>query len=96
MVRPTAEPAASNHRALGYANDGIIDVNDANFVTLTNLSLVGGEYGIWALGGSLSLTLSSISATAGAAGGIRIESEFHRRRAWITSPQTRIAATVSS
>ncbi len=71
---PTAAGTSATITALGYTNDGVIDVNDANNVTLTNLSLVGGAYGIWALGGSLGLTLSSISATAGAAGGIRIES----------------------
>ncbi len=71
---PTNNGTAATITALGYTNDGIIDVNDANFVTITNLSFVGGEYGIWALNGSLSLTLSSISATGGSAGGIRIES----------------------
>ena len=71
---PTNNGTAATITALGYTNDGIIDINDANFVTITNLSFVGGEYGIWALNGSLNLTLSSISATGATGGGIRIES----------------------
>src|SRR6185437_14200934 len=71
---PTANGTTATITAIGYANDGIIDVNDANFVTITNLSLVGAEYGIWALAGSLNLTLSAINVTGTTAGGIRIES----------------------
>ena len=48
------QPAFS---ALGYANDGIIDVNDANFVTIKNCRS-SAALGLWSLGGSQNLTLS--------------------------------------
>ena len=71
---PTNPGRAAGFSALGYANDGIIDVNDANFVTIKNIGLSYGLYGLWSLGGSQNLTLSNVTAFQAAQDGVRIES----------------------
>ena len=72
---PTNANAGAAFLALGYADDGVIDVNDANFVTIKNVGLDYGLYGLWSLGGSQNLTLSNVSAFQAAQDGIRIESD---------------------
>src|SRR5581483_2944579 len=72
---PTNANTGAAFTALGYANDGIIDVNDANFVTIKNVTLNNGLYGLWSLGGSQNLTLSHLTTSLAALDGVRVESD---------------------
>jgi len=60
---------------LGFTGQPVIDVNDASYITLRNLSLTGGSYGVYIHGGSNNFTGSYLTATGNTLGGVRIESD---------------------
>jgi hypothetical protein len=74
VLGPTNSGTSATIAALGYTNDGVIDVNDASFVTMKNLTLIDGEYGLWVLNGSQNLTASYITAEDNLADGIHVDS----------------------
>ncbi|AWN41758.1 Ig-like domain-containing protein [Methylobacterium durans] len=60
--------------AAGARFDHLVEINDANYVTLSNLKLSGGLVRqLWVHGGSDHLTLTNVTAVGGSDAAIRIE-----------------------
>ncbi len=64
----------------------VLELVDADFTTVANLVLSGGQYGLWVREGSTDVTLRNLTATAASLDGIRIEAgsgvaEFDRVQA---------------
>ena len=74
----TGPTAPGSEAVLQLANPAIvapiITVDDASNVTIENLPLVGGEYGILAINGSTDLNLFNLTVTGSTDDGIRIDS----------------------
>ncbi len=51
----------------------IIELNNADFVTLNNMTLAAGTYGLWARNQSTNLTATGLNAINNTLGGIRVE-----------------------
>jgi parallel beta-helix repeat protein len=61
--------------ALGYTSPAVIDVNNAQYVTLSNLTLADANYGLWVRNASSNISVTSMTVTANLQGGLRIESD---------------------
>ncbi len=60
--------------ALPGAATPLIEVNDASFMTIENLSLAGGSYGVWDFGGSTNFVGANLVATDQSIEAFRFES----------------------
>ena len=74
ILGPTNAGTEADISVLGSGAPAVIDVNDAAFVTVKNLTLTGGNYGLWIRNASSNFIGSYITATNNLAGGIRLES----------------------
>ena len=61
--------------ALGFASPAVVDVNDADYVTLKNLGFAGTDYGVWVHDASGNFTGSSLTVTDNSMSGIRLDSD---------------------
>jgi len=75
ILGPTNAGDVASIATLGFTGQPVIDVNDASYITLRNLSLTGGSYGVYIHGGSNNFTGSYLTATGNTLGGVRIESD---------------------
>ncbi len=75
IVGPTTSGDAATINALGFVSPAVIDVNDATFVTITDIGVVGANYGIWVHNASGNFVGSYLTATGNLLAGIRIESD---------------------
>ena len=72
---PTGLGQAATIDALGFTSPAVIDVNDAAFVTIRNIGVSGGNYGLWIHNASTNFVGSYLTASNNLLGGIRIESD---------------------
>jgi len=74
ILGPTQNGAAASIGTLGFTSPAVIDINDAAYVTLRNLTLSGGDYGLWIRNASSNFVGSYLTVTANLLGGLRSES----------------------
>src|SRR5262249_8108978 len=51
----------------------VLDLNDADLMKVSGLTLSGGQYGAWVRNGSVDLELTNVTATGAALDGVRVE-----------------------
>jgi parallel beta-helix repeat protein len=75
IIGPTNSGDSATLNALGFTSPAVIDVNDASFVSISNIGVAGGNYGVWLHNGSSNFTGLDITATMNLLGGVRVESD---------------------
>ncbi|HZZ44157.1 MAG TPA: right-handed parallel beta-helix repeat-containing protein [Tepidisphaeraceae bacterium] len=72
---PTTAGDVAIISALGFSSPAVIDINNAAHVTINNLTLTNGDYGLWVRNASSTFTSSFVTVTNNVVGGLRIEAD---------------------
>ena len=73
VVGPTHPQHVARVNLLGSTTAAVVDVNDGNFTSVSNLTLSGGGYGLWVHNGSGNFAGNDLTATINTADGFRFE-----------------------
>ena len=66
---------ALSRKSTPPASGPVFDINFGNFVSLSHLTLAGGQYGVWVHGGSSNFTGSFLTIPGSTLDGIRLEAD---------------------